>query len=108
MVARLADIEDGEEIGVLAAGEQLGAHTTLEGGQFGGHGVHGRVGQTGIEISGLFQIEQTTHLLAGLILESRTLNDRDLTRLPLAGLVAGLHTQGANIDFLCHNMLKSF
>ena len=108
MVARLADVEDGEEVGVLAAGKQLGPYAAFQSGEFGGHGVHGRIGQTGIEIARVFQVKQTAHLLAGLILESCTLNNRDLSRLPLAGLVAGLHAQGANIDFLCHNMLKSF
>ena len=69
VVACLTDIENGIEVGSLAGRGQHSTHTTFQCCDFCGDGVIGGVLQACIEISRIFQIEQTRHLFAGVILD---------------------------------------
>lgn len=86
MVTCLANIEDSVEVGSLTAGSQHGGHTTFEGGNLSGHSVIRRVLQAGIEITAVFQIEKTCHLLAGIVFESCTLIDGQYAWFALLGV----------------------
>ena len=73
MVACLADVEDSIEIRCLSARCQHGGYTAFEGGYLGCNGIVRRILQTGVEVTAVFEVEQTRHLLAGIVFESCTL-----------------------------------
>ena len=80
VVACLTDIENGIEVGSLAGRGQHSTHTAFQCCDFCGDGIIGGVLQACIEISRIFQIEQTRHLFAGVILECGTLINRQNAR----------------------------
>ena len=51
MVASLADVEYGIEVGGLSTGGEHSPYSTLKGADLTRHGIVGGVGQTGIEIT---------------------------------------------------------
>ena len=69
VVACLTDIEHSIEIGCLTRTGEHSPYSTLEGADFLGYGIIGRISKTGIEISFILQVEETRHLVAGLIPE---------------------------------------
>ena len=96
VVARLADVEHGVEVGSLSARSQNGAHATFELSYFLSHGIVGRVLESGIEISLLLQIEEHRHLLRVVIFKCSTLNDRHFYRLSILWFIASLHAEGSD------------
>ena len=97
MVARVADVEQGEEVRRLAgAGEHRG-RAAFELADLGCDRVVGRVLQTGVEVAGFGQVEQPAHLLARPVLERRGLDDRGSAGLPVARLVSALDTGGVDV-----------
>ena len=96
MVARLADVEHGVEVGSLSARSQNGTHATFELSDFLSHGIVGRVLKSGIEISLLLQVEEHRHLLRVVIFECSTLNDRHFYRLSILWFIASLHAEGSD------------
>ena len=67
MVARVADVEQGEEVRRLAgAGEHRG-RAAFELADLGGDRVVGRVLQTGVEVAGFGQVEQPLDLYLNVV-----------------------------------------
>ena len=104
MAAGLADVEAGEEVRGLPGGGQHSRHAAFEGRQARRHAVVGGVLETGIEIAGLFEVEETAHLVAGRVFEGRTLDDRHLPGLAVGRFVARLDTQGGGMELLFHTL----
>ena len=96
VVARLADVEHGVEVGSLSARCQNGAHATFELSDFLSHGVVCRVLESGIEISLLLQVEEHRHLFRVVVFECSTLIDRNFYRLSVLWLIASLHAEGSD------------
>jgi len=94
MVSAGAYIKKREEISRLSGGSQHRGDSTLQGRDTGSHGVAGGIGQAGIEITAVFQVEKTAHLVRRLIFESRALYDGKLTRLAALGGVACMEAEG--------------
>ena len=99
MVASLADVEDGIERGGLPGGGEHAAHAALEGVDLGGHGIVGGVGQSGVEVALVLEVEEACHLLAGVILEGGTLVDGQLLRLSLGGVPPTVNAKGFEVLF---------
>ena len=91
MVACGADIENGEERRRLAGRSEHRADAALKVGYLSGYAVVCRVLETGVEISGLLQIEEPAHLLARFVFICRALDYRHNARLAVFRSVAGLH-----------------
>ena len=106
VIACLADIEYGIEIGSLPAGSQHGSHTSFKGGNLGSYGIVRRILQAGIEVTALFKIEQTGHLLTGFVFKSSTLIDGQHARLALFRSPSCLYTQGFGLELFCHNVIE--
>ena len=103
VVACLADVEDRIEVGSLSRRSKHSAYTTFQRSNLGCYGIVGRVLQASIEITGVFEVEQTSHLFAGIIFESGTLINREHTRLALGRLPSTLNTKGGRTEiFLFH------
>ena len=102
MVASLADVEDGIEIGCLTRRGQYGTDTTFEGCNLLSHSVVGGVSQTGVEVAILLQVEEVGHLLCIVILERGALDDREYARFTILGLPACLYAECGGFEFLCH------
>ena len=93
VVAGLADVEHGVEVGGLSATRQHGTHTTFESGNLGCHGVVGGVLQTGVEVAVFLQVKQFCHLVRVVVLERRALDDGQFDRFSVLGLVTCLHAE---------------
>ena len=91
MVARGADIENGEKGRRLTGRGEHGADAALKVGYLRGYAVVCRILETGVEISGLLQIEESAHLLARFVFICRALDYRHNARLAVFRSVAGLH-----------------
>ena len=91
MVASLADIEDSVEVGCLSAAGQHGAHAAFQCSNLLSNRIVGGIGQTGIEVTAVFQVEQTGHLLAGIVFECCTLIDGQLLRFALCRLPSAVN-----------------
>ncbi len=102
MVAGLAEVEDGIEVGCLAGGCQYGSDSPFESGYFGSYRVVGGVGEAGVEVSALFEVEKLCHLFRGGIFEGGALEDWEHAGLSVAGLPSPLHADRAEIMFLVH------
>ena len=102
MVTCLTDVENSIEISSLTTGGQHGTNTAFEGCNLGGNSVIGRVLQTCVEIAFLFQVEEVSHLLCVVILESGTLDDRQYTRIAVLRLPSCLYAERSGFHFLSH------
>ena len=102
VVAGLADVEAGEEVGRLAGGGQHPRHAAFERSQTRRHPVVGRVLEAGVEVAGRFEVEEAAHLVGGGVFEGRTLDDRHLPGFAVGGLVAGLDAEGRGVKLLFH------
>ena len=91
MVASLADIENGIEIGCLTRRCEHRCHAAFECGNLCCHCIVGGVLQTGVEISRLFEVEQAAHLLATLIFECSALIYWKYTGFAILWRIAGLN-----------------
>src|SRR5574344_668889 len=105
MVASLADVEYGIEIGCLSAGGEHSGNTSLKGRYLVGNTVVGRILQPGVEITRVFQIEQTGHLLTVVIFECGRLIDREHAWLSIFRLPALLHAEGLNASFFLIHLI---
>ena len=108
MVARLADVEHGIEVGSLARRGQHGAHTAFQLGDFAGHGVVRGVLQAGIEIARVFQVEEPGHLVAVVVFECCALVDGEHARLTVLRSPSRLYADGFLSQFLFHFSLFFF
>jgi hypothetical protein len=110
VVASLTDIEDSIEVGSLSAAGKHSAHTTLEGRNLLCYGIVGGVGQAGIKIAAVFEVEEACHLVARLIAERCTLVNRKLLRFALLGLPPAVYANGLEILFhiRIYNYLQFF
>ena len=105
MIACLADVEDGIEIRCLSARCQHGGYTAFEGGYLGGNGIVRRILQTGVEVTAVFEVEQTRHLLAGIVFESCTLINGEYAGFSLFRSPPCLYAQCLRLELLCHNAI---
>ena len=97
MVAAIGNIEDGVEVGCLAAAGQHGGSASLQLADLGCHIVVGRVLEPGVEIAAGLQVKELSHILAGSILEGSALDNGDLPGLPVPRGIAPLYTDGITI-----------
>ena len=97
MVAALADVQAHKEVRRLAGRGQDGAHAAFEGVDAGGDGVAGGIGQPGIEITAVFQVEEAAHLVGGFVFEGRALHDGKLPGFAASGLIARMDAKGVNL-----------
>ena len=91
MVSCAGDVQAGEQVGGLAGGGEDGAHAAFQSTDLCCHGVNRGVLQAGIEVPGLFQVEQAAHLVRGFIFKGSALDNGELPRLALLGAVAGMY-----------------
>ena len=91
MVSCAGDVQAGKQVGGLAGGGEDGAHAAFQGAKLRRHGIYRGVLQAGIEVPGLFQVEQAAHLVRCLIFKGRALDNGKLPRLALLGAVAGMY-----------------
>ena len=75
MVTCLTDVEDSVEVGCLTRACKYCTYTAFECCNLLCNSIVGWVCQTSIEIAAVLQIEQASHLVAGIILECSTLID---------------------------------
>ena len=99
MIAGLTDIEHGIEVGSLSGGRQHTPYAAFEGVDLGSHSIVGGICQTGVEIALFFQVEETRHLFAGVILERGALIDRQLLGLAFRRFPTAMDTEGFEILF---------
>ena len=103
MVTCVADIEGCVVVCSLSGGSQHRSDTAFQLADLFCDCIVRRVCESCIEISVLFQIEQTPHLLARLIFKGRALIDRENSRLPVLRLPAALDTDRCWFSLLSHN-----
>ena len=97
VVARLAEVEQCEEVCSLTAGRQHGGGAALQLADLFRHQITGGVLQAGVEVAVGFEVEQLAHVLAGGILEGGGLDNGDLAGFAVAGGVAALHADGITV-----------
>ena len=95
MVACLADVEHGVEVGGLSAAGQHGPHAPFELRNLLGHHIVGGVLQARVEIAFLLEVEEHGHLLRVVIFERGALDDGWLDGFAILSLVASVHTEGS-------------
>ena len=105
VVSAAGDVDAGKQVGRLAGGGEDGAYAAFQVVDLGGRGIHRGVLETGIEVAGLFQVEEFSHLVRGLIFEGGTLDDGNLAGFSLAGFVSCVDAAGVN---LCHIVCSFF
>ena len=105
MVASLADVEDGVEVGSLSAGGEHRPYSTLEGSNLRSHSVVGGVLQTGIEIALFLQVEEIGHFLGVIILKRGALIDGEHACFAVFRLPATLYTERGGTQFFLHVFL---
>ena len=97
MIPGGGDIEHGEEVRGLAGGGQHRGTAAFQGADLRGDHIVGRILETGVEIPGGFQVEKLAHILAGIVLESGGLDDRNLAGFSVPGRVPGLDAKRFNV-----------
>ena len=97
VVTGLAKVEQGEEVGSLAAGGEHGSGAALQLADLFGHQVTGGVLQTRVEIAVGLQVKELAHVLAGGVLEGGGLDDGNLAGFAVSGRIAALHADGITI-----------
>ncbi len=91
MVASLTDIENRIIIGCLSRRSKHCRHSPLQLANLFCYRVIGGILQTGIKISAVFQIKQSSHLVTGIIFKSRALINRQHPRFSPPGMPARLN-----------------
>ena len=106
MVARVADVEQGKEVGCLAGTGQHTGGAALQFGNLGGDGIAGGVLQAGIKITAGLQVKQLAHIVGAIIFESGALHNGNLAGFAVAGGIAALYAQGIDAVFagLIHDL----
>ena len=105
MVARLAEVEDGEKRGRLAGGGDQRADAAFERGDLVLDAFEGGVAQARVEMAGNFQVEELAEVVGGVVLEGGALEDGQHARLAVLGLPAGLHATRFDVLFRIHGEL---
>ena len=108
VVAGLADVEDGIEVGGLSRRGEHGTHTAFEGGDAACHGIVGRVLETRVEVALLLQVEEQRHLVAVLIFEGGALNNGEFDGFAVFRLIARVDAERTRAKFLGHSGVYSF
>lgn len=85
MIARFADVEDGEEVGGLSGTCEHSGDSAFEFRYLLGDGVVGRVLEARVEIAFRLEVEQVRHLGARVVFESRALVNRKNSRFAFFG-----------------------
>lgn len=101
VVARLADVEHGEEVRRLTGTREHRSDTAFHGRNLGCHGVVGRVLQARVEVAAGLQVEQVGHRVAGLVLESGALVDGEDARFAVFRLPTALYAQSFDLGHFC-------
>lgn len=101
VVACLADVEHGVEVGGLAGGGEYASYTALELVNLVGYGVVGGVLEAGVEVARGFEVEEVGHVLGGVVFEGSALDDGEDAALAILGLPSALHADGSGFTF-CH------
>ena len=106
VVARVADVEQGKEVGCLAGTGQHTGGAALQFGNLGGDGIAGGVLQAGIKITAGLQVKQFAHIVGAIIFESGALHNGNLAGFAVAGGIAALYAQGIDAVFagLIHDL----
>ena len=102
MVARAHDIEYGKEDRRLPGRGEHRRRAALQRGNARRNGVICRVLQTRVKIAARLKVKELSHLLAALIFERRALDDGDLPRLAVFGIIPRLYASRTKSK-LCHN-----
>ena len=105
VVASLTDIEDGIEVCSLSAARQHSSDTTFQGSNLLCNSVVRGICKTSIEVSGVLEVEQTSHLVACLIAESCALINGKLLRFAFLGLPSAVDADG--FEVFLHRCEKS-
>ena len=99
MVASLTDVEDGIEVCGLSATGQHSSDSTFQSGNLLGDGVVRGVGQTGIEIAAVLEVEESGHLVARLVAVGCTLIDGELLGFAFPRLPSAVDADGFEVLF---------
>ena len=99
MITCLTDIEDSIEVGGLSRGSQQTAHAPFKSIDFCGYSIVCGICQTSVEVAGIFEVEEASHLFAGVVPESGTLINWKLLRLAFRGMPAAMNAEGFKILF---------
>ena len=83
MIAAVGYIEDCKEVGCLTGGGQHSGRTAFHGSDLCRHIIVGRILKSCVKVAGSLQVKEFSHIFAGVILECRTLNDRDHSGFPV-------------------------
>ena len=97
VVASLTDIEDGIEVCSLSAARQHSSDTTFQGSNLLCNSVVRGIRKTSIEVSAVFEVEQTSHLVACLVTERSTLINGELLRFAFLGLPSAVDADGFEV-----------
>ena len=97
MISGLGDVHDGVEVGRLPGRCQHGRHAALQITDLGRNRIIGGVLETGVEIPGLIQVKQTSHLLAGAVFKCSTLVNGKDSCLSVSRHITGLDTFCLNL-----------
>ena len=92
MVSAVCKVEDGEHIGSLSRAGEHCRGSALKCGNLGRNIIIGGILESCIEISACFQIEELTHIFAGVIFKGSALNDGDHAGFAVLGGIARLDT----------------
>ena len=101
MVARLADVEDGIEVGCLTRRGQHSGNTALHCADFCGNSIVGGVLQTGVEIALGFKVEKLSHIVAGVVFKGRALINGELSGFALLRSIAFVYASGFDFHIIC-------
>ena len=96
-IARRGEGQDGKHGRGLTGGRAQGPYPAFQHGDLLLHGVHGRVGDAGVEETGFLKVEQLADLLGGFVFERRALTDGQRLRFAVFGGIAGV--QALRFDF---------
>ena len=89
--ARLAEVEEREEVCCLSGGCQHGGSAALERCDLCCDVVGCGILQAGVEVPGCLQVKELSHVLTRVVLEGGGLVDGDLSWLPVARMISCLH-----------------
>ena len=101
MIASRCQIEYREERSSLPAGCQHCGSSPFQCRDLCGNKVIGRILQSGIEITGSFQIKQFAHVFTGVIFERCALDDGNHPRFTVLRFITGLNAFGFLFHYYC-------
>ena len=99
MISASSQVKDGKEGGGLSGAGQHCSSAPLQSCDLGSNQIIGGILKPCIEITRRLQIKQLAHVFAGVVLESRTLDDRDHPGLTIFGFITGLDAHCITFHF---------